>query len=257
MNMLQAEEHLTEGELVRALDGELDREEELRANAHMAACPACTQRLQRLNSRATQLSDLMLQSDFDIPAAQPPASGAANVVDLSAARALRTRHVLATPAFRVAAAVALLLGITLVTPARAWITDWVQDQWSRLVDVNPAPEPASPAAQPEVIVAGARVQFVPDGSEFRVELQSAQDAGAIDVAYHDQAFATAETSGTAAELLVLPSGVRVMNERGSAATYRMRVPRTIERVVVISGGNTLARLDAAQLEPGQTLPLGH
>jgi hypothetical protein len=51
--------------------------------------------------------------------------------------------------------------------------------------------------------------------------------------------------------------VRVMNERGSAATYRMRVPRTIERVVVISGGNTLARLDAAQLEPGQTLPLGH
>jgi hypothetical protein len=256
MNMLQAEEHLSDADLVRALDGELDRAGELRADAHMAACAGCAQRLQRLGSRAAQLSSLMLETDFDVPAAQPPASRA-RVVDLDAARARRARRIFASPSLRVAAAVMLLLGITLgVTPVRAWITDWVQQQWSRLTDTEPASEPVRSPTGPDNPVAGARVQFVPDGPEFRVELQSAQEVGAIDVAYHDQPFATAETSGTAAELLVLTAGVRVMNEPGSAATYTVRVPHAVGHVVVISGGRTLARLDADQLARGQTLPLG-
>src|SRR5688500_17656545 len=100
-NMLQAEAHVTDADRVRVLDREMDRPEQMRVDAHVAACASCAARLERLQKRSAQLSLLMLESDYDTPATRVPAARNAHVIDLGAARAQRARRMFASPAMRV------------------------------------------------------------------------------------------------------------------------------------------------------------
>ncbi|HEU0053101.1 MAG TPA: hypothetical protein VFQ39_07980, partial [Longimicrobium sp.] len=52
------------------------------------------------------------------------------------------------------------------------------------------------------------------------------------------ASATAEVVGGDADLLVLPSGLRIGNAAASTAEYRIGIPDGVRRVTVRAGGTT-------------------
>lgn len=246
-----AGEHLPDGEIVRLLDGELSPAEREHAEAHAAACEACGARLRQLRARATRLAALLGESDWKVPAAEVPD-------ELALRRARRAGAALrARPWMRAAAVVALLLGMGVVaTPVRAWVAEWVEEQWSRLFP--PREEAAAPVALPSGGPrAGSRVQFTPAGETFTLELTAAQAGGAVEVRRAGTALATAEQVGgaTPAELLVLPAGVRVQNSAASTASYRVTVPASVRIVRVRVGSAPPVVLDAARLAAGARVEL--
>lgn len=257
-----AEEHLSDGDLVRLLDGELDAEERARVEAHAAGCEACAARLRRLRRRSARLSGILLASDPQAPPAPVQAPD-----ELALRRASRDRQAHSAPAprpwLRVAAVVVLLLAAGVVaSPLRAVVAEWLRTQWERIAAPGagaPAPAAEAPAAPaPERSPAGARVQFTPQGTTFTLDVAVPQGAGSVEVRRAAGTSATAEQTGggAQAELLVLPSGVRIRNAPGATADYRVTVPASVRTVRVRVGEGRETVLTAEEVAAGARVELG-
>ena len=236
--------HPDDGVLLRLMDGESDADAAA-AEEHLAACAECRERLAVLRRRTMKLGALLARADFPVPAsslADAP-SGTSAEPDPKIIPLRRRETPAPRPWLRAAAVVGLLLAAGIVaTPARAWVAAWISERWGELFGRGEMPRverPAPPAAPAPVQEAAAsRVEFVPAGATFTVEVAHPQARGGLTLLPSTGETATAEVAaGTGeADLLVLPSGLRIGNEAGSAAEYRVSVPTSVRRVTVRVNG---------------------
>jgi hypothetical protein len=156
------------------------------------------------------------------------------------------------PWLRAAAIVLLVLGVgVLATPARAWVAALVAELFGGGDPApveTPAPAPAVESA-PET-QAASRVEFVPAGSTFSIDVANAQAAGGLTLQRAAGETAVAEIVGAgSADFLVLPSGLRIQNAAGASAEYRVSVPAGVRRVPVRVGGREMATVDVREIGP--------
>jgi pyruvate/2-oxoglutarate dehydrogenase complex dihydrolipoamide acyltransferase (E2) component len=258
MHAPPADEHLDDGALVRLIDGEAAEDERAGVEAHLAACPVCAARLGSLRRRSVNLGLLLARGDFAVPAPSVPAAP----MDELAARREARRAAPAAPSrvwLRAAAVAALVIGAGLFSsPVRAWFRDLLGGAASNApVAVQPAPAPA-PAPAEGSPATSARVRFTPQGDELAVEIAHAQASGALVLATSPSSAATAEVrapAGALADLLVLPTGLRIDNRETSVAEYHVAVPTTVQRVRVRIGTAPALTVTAAELAQGRRIEL--
>ena len=172
-----------------------------------------------LGRRAQRLSALLREADPPVPPIVFPAE--------RIARAARRRTVVR---WRVAAAIALFaIAAVGVRPVRAWILQAARVLWSAAAG-TPRTVP-----QPVVRAAGAStVTFTPASSAFVLRVAQAQSAGTLTIEATNAASASASAGGGpgSAELVVLPDGLRIVNDSASAVSYVVRLPASVARVEV-------------------------
>jgi hypothetical protein len=244
--MTTGEMHVEDGVLVRLIDEEAEAGERIAAEAHLLGCADCDARLRRLRRRGQRLTLTLGRVDVRAPESlRPPVQPSRP----------SQRHWL-----RMAAGIALLVGLAAIgTPARAWIAALV----NRLSSGVEAPRARPPVAAPPVVEAPApvepasRVGFVVSGSELTIELANRQRGGAIHLSPVQGSRASVEVvAGTGgAELLVLPSSLRIANRPGARTEYRLGVPAAITRVRIRVTGESLRIVNAAEIGSGLRVQL--
>ena len=113
---------------------------------------------------------------------------------------------------------------------------------------------AAPQAHPD---GGTRVRFTPTGPELSIEFATAPDEGRVELRVGDGPTTVVEVLGgvAEAELLVLPTGVRVLNAPGAGASYRVTVPSTVRVVRIAVGDSTVALVPIDSATSSRTLDL--
>lgn len=243
-------EHLDDGAIVRFLDGEAAVDERAGVEAHLAACPRCTERLAALRRRSVNLGVLLARGDFALPPAP-----AAPADELAARRAARRAPM--RPWLQAAAVAMLMVSAGLfAAPVRDWVRGLVGSGATPTAE-RPAPAPTAPSA--EAPLAGARIQFTPQGAELSVEIAHPQAGGVLRLEAGTASTASAEVrapAGTApAELLVLPAALRIANDPSSVAEYRVTVPASVRRVRVRVGRTAPLIVEGDELAGGRVIPL--
>ncbi|HEX7090624.1 MAG TPA: hypothetical protein VF192_10860, partial [Longimicrobiales bacterium] len=231
---------MTDAELVRYLDGEIEGAPRAALEARIAAAPDAAARLDTLRRRSARLSALL--ADLDPPLEEVQQSAAA-IRPMVAAGAARARGWLPGPALlRWAAAVALLLGAALaVPPARAWMIQRVRDAAEALGLLDTAPEPAveTPAgAAPDALqAASVRVTFEVHVDTFEIE---APPRGRLVVHRGPRASGSAEAAGVpGVAFVVLPTGLRIEGPATDDARYDVALPASVAAVRIRAGDATL------------------
>ncbi|HEV2131657.1 MAG TPA: zf-HC2 domain-containing protein [Longimicrobiaceae bacterium] len=219
--------HLTEGELVQHLDGELSAADRERVLAHAATCGECVERLRALQAQSDAFAELVVR----LPA---PRYG-----ELRRARTLTVLKRAETQAsarrrsgsrwpLRAAASVAVIFTAAFtVEPVRAWM----MEQWEGLTTPT-AIERAGPLAANETTwEASPQIAFEPVGEVFVLELRHPQRRGTVTLRVADVPQATAQVVGRRAEdLLVLPNGIRIENAADASADYLLTLPAGLRLV---------------------------
>jgi anti-sigma factor RsiW len=225
--------HDVDGILIRYLDGELSGSEEQEACALLASSPEARRRFEELSLTTQLFSDGMAGLALPgVPELRLPTHPNRMV-----------RHRLA------AGIVLLLLSVSLIAPARAWIVEGARSLVSMLnLAADRAPTAPAPGAGPST------VSFVPVGNEFLVSVEVPQTSGQLTVEVVEGSRASGEASGSGpdVELLVLPGGIEVRNEPGSAADYRVAVPQSVATLRVRVGGRELGTRRVEGVEAGHT-----
>ena len=244
--------HLSDGDLVRLLDGQAEPRESAWGTDHLVVCVDCDRRLRNLQRRSAAISTLLADADFDVPAALRDAG--TRVARMARAATARRRRIVW---LRAASICAILLGAGILAgPARAWVTEWVSDLWTELLTGNRAAGagPAAPQAQPD---GGTRVRFTPTGPELSIEFATTPDEGRVELRVGDGPTTVVEVLGgvAEAELLVLPAGVRVLNAPGARASYRVTVPTTVRIVRIAIGDSTVALVPIDSVTTSRALDL--
>jgi hypothetical protein len=208
--------------IVRYLDGEGSASSGAETRALLQASPEARERLEELS----QSSDLLSAHLADIPIPATPELHFPPTLP-----ALVARH-------RMAAGIVLLvLSVSLLTPARAWIAEGLRAVASVLIPGEEAALPV-PAGEP----GPSTVSFVPIGPELVVSVQAHQASGRLTVVVVEGRRASGEASGQGGgvELLMLPDGIEVRNGPGSVANYTVWVPQSLGSVRVRVGGREQA-----------------
>jgi len=229
-------EAVTDAELVRYLDGEIEGAPRAALEARIAAAPDTAARLDTLRRRSARLSALLAELD---PSAADVQQSAEAIRPATAAGARPSRGWLPGPAsLRWAAAVALLLGAALaVPPARAWMVERARDAAEALGLLDTAPEPAVEAptgAAPDAIQAApVRVTFEVRADTFEIE---APPRGRLIVRRGAGPTGSAESAGApGVDLVVLPTGLRIEGTTTDDARYDVALPASVAAVRVRAG----------------------
>ena len=213
--------HLAEHDLVRLLD---EGAGAATATAHLTACPECAERREVLERRSRRLREALTAGDPPPRVLTLPSGTLARVATVSAAGGR----------WRIAAAfAAILLGSLAVPPVRAWIAQRAGALLELAAGRRPEPA-AAPLRAPVPVDTAGRLTFVPAAPQLVLEVASRQAAGVLVVETVADSTISALVVGErdAAELTVLPGGLRIGNARASAASYLVQVPFTLEEVTV-------------------------
>lgn len=253
MSAVVSRAHLSDGELVRIMDGQAEPGEREWGRDHLATCVACNRRLRELRRRSSAISALLAEADVEVLATLRDAGP--RVARKAAASAARHRRVVWMRAASIAALV-VAAGV-LAGPARAWVTNWVVEVWTGMSPDRPRPAVEAGAPPEDVVEVSARVRFEPAGGELSIELASAQDAGRLELRVGDDPTTLVEVLGEAAdaELLVLPGGVRVLNSPGESASYRVTVPASVRTVRIFVRDSAVAIVPIDSAATSRTLDL--
>jgi hypothetical protein len=251
--MMTTEGHLTDAEVVGVADAQLEDAVRTRADTHLEACPTCAHRLERLRLRQERLSALLRETDFDVPAAAPPAPAVLDIATARLRREARAPSGMRATWLRIAAAIVLLVTVTLaIPPVQAAVVGWLRAQWSRITGESaveaPAPDPQAPAGD-------SHIGFEHRAAEFRLELDATQPSGTILIRRVESTDVTVDADRPGVEWLVQPAGLRIMNGGATDVNYELAVPPTVTVVTVIVAGDTAAQLTSQQLIDGVRLPV--
>lgn len=242
--------HLTDGDVVRYVDGEGSAAERAGWERHVAGCDRCAGEVGGLRS-----DDRLIRSWLERAAFEAGGAGSVAVVGATGDRRPGARAVAGAPRRRPAeprvrpwlqaAAVLVLLAGALATvpPVRAWVLDRV----APLLTSDPAPAgTAAPATvDPQV------VRFVPDAGPFVLTLDDPANATLrLGRASGAEAVLRAESRS---EPVVSATGVRVAGT-GGGGEYELSLPPQTTGVRLRLGGREL-RLDGAQLDRGLVLSM--
>lgn len=247
--------HLDDGELMVLDDSASAPTSSAAAREHLASCSHCADRLNVLRQHSRRVSSLIaeieLPDDFRVPS-------------LPAAPHVRAaRPSWAQQHWRRAAAVLLVIGsLAAVSPLRAWTIGWVAKQIAALTgashrDATPVAPPASqnpPPATP--IDSGATLWFDAGSSELAVEVVSPQATGTLTLSPSPRPMTGVEVVNGAGETpLVREHGIRLLNNVGSTASYRLAVPSGVLRVRVRIGGQPWQTFNRADVETHRAVEL--
>jgi hypothetical protein len=233
LELLSSEAHVADGDILRFHDGECSPQERALIAAHVAACERCAEASQFFTSITERLN-----TSLDDMAVDPPAGAKKRV--LAAAREVEhvqeRRPVFRRHAFLRAAVVAFALvaaGIW-APPVRAWFAEWLGIDGPAPVEdpaaVDQAPSPPESSS--------STVSFVPTDGTFVIDVSATQASGALAIAVHDGAQASARITdgGPTEALFVTGNGIRIRNVATSSATYTVTVPADLQDVRVLVGG---------------------
>lgn len=245
--------HLDDGVVVGLLDGQADPTQRARAEAHLAACSFCAERLDTLGRRSLTLSALLIRGDFPVPAI--PAT-IAPMDELAARRATRSAPALSW--LRAAAVIAVLaLGALASSPLRAWMRDLLAGAGGSTAVVATKPSGRTPLT--EAPQASARIQFTPSEEVLSVRIAASQASGSLVLSAAPGTTAWAEVrapvGSASVELLVLPTALRIANRAGSTADYHVAIPASVRRVRVLVAGAQTATVEAGEVATGRRIPL--
>lgn len=240
LSTTQEGQHVDDGDLIRLRDGECPLTEERVLRDHLERCETCSDNSERIE----RLADGFFAAVDEI---QHP-----DVVQLARKKAAKiaaigrhTRHTApwhSRRAVRVAAVVAVVLGLTLTTaPARALVAAGWRAVKTLFV--------GAPPAAPELQQATSLVSFVPQGEEFLIDFVSTQSRGTLSVVVDtvNSAFARVMGGDGLDELIVLQAGLRIRNRTASSASYELRLPRFLRDIEVRIAGRTVAAFSTAGL----------
>ena len=234
-------------ELVRYLDGELEAKERSALASRLAAAPEAAARLEQLRRRSGNLSTLLRTRD---PSGTETRASAEVIRPTMTKPAARYGW---PPYLKAAAVVALLLtGALAVPPARAWLLARLLDAGSAIglgaaptsvrVTTTPAPAPTG--------VSTTEVTYSFQVSSDTFTIEATQTAGRIIVQRSADASASAETAGAGNEsILILPRGVRIEGPSSASTVYTIKLPDRV-RVVRIQRSTGVA---LHSLRPDQPL----
>lgn len=246
--MIAAERHLSDGQLVRALDGEGSVAETRAWDSHLSSCGRCANEMARLRTESRLVSDWLDRAAFeadapavetaiDLDSRRPGPGPATRLADRPARRSP------ASPWLRTAAILVLLAApVAAIPAARSWVAVRV---------LGTAPGPAETAALEAGPAVGApTVRFVPTPGSFTLRF----DTGATGSLVLGRADGNeAELTGVdgRADAMVSASLLRL---RDGAGRYRLRLPSTVTDVEVIVGERSM-RVDAAAIDGGTVVEL--
>lgn len=233
--------HPSDGDLVRLLDGET---EDPALEEHLGACDDCRRRYRRIAGWSRQVGRALDAAD---PLVEEPEDRD---------REAEASGGLSVPRWAKAAAVALLVlaGALALEPVRAWVVDRAERVARHLGFVEPRAPDAGAAD------GGASIAFVPEGRRLRIQVEAPQPEGELEVtAGPGDGRVRASVvggepgaGGPAPGFAAFPSELRIRNGSGSAASYRVTVPASLQEVEIRLGDRRLARLAGDELAPGAT-----
>ncbi|MFQ5705489.1 MAG: hypothetical protein ACE5HT_15905 [Gemmatimonadales bacterium] len=236
---MQDGQHIDDSDLIRLLDGECEDAEERVLQNHLNGCVQCHRRSDDLARLSERFSVLLL--DLDEPlAVQAESPQRSHVVQTTkqdgVVRPWHSRRSLRL----LAAVAALVVVIVSVGPAYAWVAP----RWQMFRSLIAGAQPAETGIQ----VSPPVVSFVPAGAEFRIDFARTQAEGTVSIVADSTASASASILGGDGrdELVVLRSGLRVLNRPESSASYHLRLPRALKVVEVRVGGVVVARYSIAE-----------
>ena len=253
MRFARAARHLSDGELLRVLDGDGAGEELDRFDAHAATCPRCGAGLRSLGHAAR----IVHEGLRDLGAS--PATPEISRDRTRAAAPPRAEPPLWTRGWARAAVVLLVLAGALlaVAPLRARILGWVAERWGELAGARPAPT-ARPSPARATAPAPSVLWFTPAGGQLRLVLSWRQAAGTL---------VLARTSGASASLQIVPADPAVVplaserlleihNGPASRSGYIVRVPPATTALVLTIGHEPPRTIAAAALAAGVHVAVG-
>jgi hypothetical protein len=192
-----------------------------------------------VSARARRLSTLLRAADPPVPPLAFPSE-----------RIARARRRRAAVRWRAAAAVVLVAAGALgVRPVRAWIAQAARAVWTATVGRG---EAHGPAASPPA--AGGAVSFTPSAGPFVVRVVRPQAGGTLTIETVAADSVTAEVFGGhgGAELVVLPDGLRIVNDSAAGASFVVRVPARLTRIeVALAGRDTRVLVPPPARGPGR------
>jgi hypothetical protein len=242
---------VTDGDLIRYLDGELDGGARASLEQRVAATPALAARLEKLSRRSSNLSRLLAEVD--------PSERAAGRSELHVGARLdvggRADHPRRGLWRAVAAVAAILLLALVVPPARAWLLERGRALAGALGVGESPPEPRtlpvergpSPAAGPD-----AAIEFAVAGDTFDVDVPEADGMVVIRVGLGASGRAEATDEGEST-VVVLATGVRIEGASTPAAVYTLTLPPSVTTLRVTRRGSP-PEVQAAPA-PGQELSI--
>ncbi|NIP80413.1 MAG: hypothetical protein GWM90_14790 [Gemmatimonadetes bacterium] len=270
MTELDGVRHLTDGEVVRYLDGEGSGAERDGWSRHLAGCERCTRELRTLRSESGLVRDWLARADFEGdgrrpgPAVQPvrdPGAVGAVGVDRPARDAGRFRGAdrrarvaagagdigrgarFGAPWLRAAAILLLFAGaLAAVPPVRAWVVDRVTPLLAS--GDAAAPEGAPTPVDPQVL------RFIPDAGPFIVTLDDAAEATLRLGRVPGPEAVLRATGGV--EPVVSATGLRLT--AGVGGDFELRLPSHTTRVRLRLGAREI-NVGAADLDRGWVLSL--
>lgn len=257
-----AQQAVSDADLVRFLDGELPEEEHARLAALIEADPASADRLRTLRRRGASLGGILRDygpDDYDVSEAGRTARARLGLNDIRSIQSARRRPAVAssgTPVWARAAAVVtlLLLGALATPPARAWVAGTL----ARLSEILSGDQASSPPlvpapAEPDDEVS---ITFAVPADTFELHV-GGSPAGQLLLLATDAASASARAIGDpAAGLTLLPAGLRIEAGGSPDAIFRLELPHgRVVRVFLPDAAPALYTLPAPG-EPPVVLPLG-
>jgi len=252
--------HLDEEQIQRLLHGELSRPAETAAREHLAGCADCRRRVADAEREEAAVHALLRAVDDPAPqldveavaaAAQAPVSSRHRPERRLRRRALGHRE----PSLRWAAGfllAAIVVGAAYAVPGSP-LPDWVSAVrgW---MGGGPGATPSTPgpAQAPDERVAGIAVA---PGDELLILFLSPQVEGQVDVALTDDAEVGVRAPIGAA---TFTSDVErlVIDNRGSSASFEVRIPRAAPRVEIRVVGRRIFLKEGARVMAGESQARG-
>ncbi len=243
--------HLDEGDIVRYHDRELEDGARERVEEHLAACHACSDRLDLFGERSSVVTDTMIRADLPLP---------------RLARSRPERHTARPPRLRTwqrAAGIAVVVGgaAFATQPGRAWMLD----RWTGFRDILAGSQPSIPEVVEEAAPASPEltappntlsIGFEPTTDSLVLRIATRQASGEIQTQATDDVNFAAEIIGGGDETIaVLPDGVFLRNTAASTARYRLHIPAGIRVVVIALEGELPIRIVWDGSSPSQTIDL--
>ena len=214
--------HVSDGDLLRLLDGEAGATEHLELEAHVDSCEDCADRYLALRRKIAAVSGAIRRADV------VPAKSKARMWGLRAAAVI----------------VFMAMGLA-VTPVRAWIAEQTRALWAVVSGEEQTANTESQVAIAARSDPTAAVSFVPAGEVFVIELAVRQAAGrlTVETVAGNMASATVYGGTDNERLVVLPSGLRIVNGPTAEANYTIELPATLAHLLVVIGNDDTLRYD--------------
>jgi anti-sigma factor RsiW len=216
--------HVSDGDLVRLVDGEVDVAEQMELEGHVDSCEDCAGRYLELRRKIATVGAAIRRGDFAFP-----------------------KRNVRTWGLRAAALLVALtaVGVT-VQPVRAWIVEQTRALWAVVAGgEETAATPGTTSVESNDPTAA--VSFVPAGDVFVLEFSTRQASGrlTVETVVGETASATVFGGSERERLVVLPTGLRIVNDSTAAADYKVELPRALARLFIVIGNDDTLRYEPA------------